>query len=96
MSYDFHGKWESQTGHNSPLYALSTESQWRKQLCMEFGVKLWEKMGAPKEKIVVGLATYGRSFTLASPDKNGMNEPTRGGGKAGTFTREEGFLSYYE
>ncbi|XP_071036118.1 probable chitinase 10 isoform X2 [Parasteatoda tepidariorum] len=96
MSYDFHGKWESQTGHNSPLYALSTESQWRKQLCMEFGVKLWEKMGAPKEKIIVGLATYGRSFSLQSPDKNGMNVPTSGGGKAGTFSREEGFLAYYE
>lgn len=53
-------------------------------------------MGAPKEKIIVGLATYGRSFTLSSPDKNGMNVPTRGGGKAGTYSREEGFLAYYE
>ncbi|XP_054717240.1 probable chitinase 10 [Uloborus diversus] len=96
MSYDFHGKWESQTGHNAPLYALSTESQWRKQLCLEFGVKLWEQMGAPKEKLVVGLATYGRSFSLVSPEKNGMNAPTKAGGKAGTYTREEGFLSYYE
>lgn len=59
-------------------------------------MKLWEKMGAPKEKIIVGLATYGRSFTLNSPDKNGMNVPTRAGGKAGVYTREEGFLSYYE
>lgn len=59
-------------------------------------MKLWEKLGAPKEKIIVGLATYGRSFTLASPANNGMNVPTVGGGKAGTFSREEGFLAYYE
>ncbi|UXI16054.1 hypothetical protein NH340_JMT01997 [Sarcoptes scabiei] len=96
MSYDFHGKWEPKTGHNAPLYALSTETDWRKQLTMEYGVKMWEKLGTPKEKIIVGLATYGRSFTLTSSSNNGFNAPTSGGGKAGEFTRESGFLAFYE
>lgn len=96
MSYDFHGKWESKTGHNAPLFASAGESEWRKQLSMDFGVKLWERMGAPKSKLVVGLATYGRSFTLANQAQNGMNAATSGGGKAGEFTRESGFLAFYE
>lgn len=95
MSYDFHGKWEPKTGHNAPLYAIPTETDWRKQLTLDYGVKLWETLGTPKEKIVVGLATYGRSFTLASSN-TGMNAPSSGGGKAGEFTREAGFLSFYE
>ena len=27
MTYDFHGKWEDITGHNSPLFAHKLESQ---------------------------------------------------------------------
>lgn len=96
MSYDFHGKWESKTGHNAPLFASSSETEWRKQLSMDFGIKLWERMGAPKSKLVVGLATYGRSFTLANSAQTGMNAATSGGGKAGEFTREAGFLAFYE
>lgn len=57
---------------------------------------MWERLGAPKDKIVVGMATYGRTFTLANPANNGMNAPTTGGGKAGEFTREAGFLAFYE
>lgn len=96
MSYDFHGKWEPKTGHNAPLFASASESEWRKQLSMDAGVKLWERMGAPKSKLVIGLATYGRSFTLSNTAQHGMNAPTSGGGKAGEFTREAGFLAFYE
>nr|APA05224.1 chitinase [Tetranychus cinnabarinus] len=96
MSYDFHGKWDTKTGHNAPLYAQANESEWRKMLSIDYGVKLWEKLGAPKEKIVVGMATYGRSFTLSSLQHHGMNAPSAGGGKAGEFTREAGFLAFYE
>ena len=53
-------------------------------------------MGAPREKLVIGQGTYGRTFTLASVKSNGMNAPATGGGKKGEFTGEEGFLAYYE
>ncbi|UYV76733.1 Cht7 [Cordylochernes scorpioides] len=94
MSYDYHGKWESQTGHNSPLFAPENDSNWRKQLCMVGGFKPY--LYSPKDKLVVGMATYGRSFTLASADNSGVNAPSRGGGKAGSYTKEEGFLAFYE
>ena len=42
------------------------------------------------------MATYGRSFQLAQLDQHGFNAPSLGGGKAGEFTREAGFLAYYE
>lgn len=42
------------------------------------------------------MPTYGRSFTLADPDKYGVHSPASGGGKEGTYTKESGFLAYYE
>lgn len=53
-------------------------------------------MGAPKEKLVIGMPTYGRSFTLANTDKHGPNAPATGGGREGVYTKESGFLAYYE
>jgi chitinase len=96
MAYDFHGKWEKETGHNAPLYAPSTDSEWRKQLSVDHAANLWVKLGAPKEKLIIGMPTYGRSFTLADTDRHGPNSPASGGGKEGVYTKEGGFLAYYE
>ena len=42
------------------------------------------------------MPTYGRSFTLVDETKFDIGAPATGGGKAGEFTGEEGFLAYYE
>lgn len=42
------------------------------------------------------MGTYGRSFTLSNLSNYGMNAPTTGGGTAGEFTKESGFLAFYE
>lgn len=96
MAYDFHGKWERETGHNAPLYSPSSDSEWQKQLSVDHASKLWMKLGAPKEKLVIGMPTYGRTFTLSNSKKFGVHAPASGGGKEGKYTKEGGFLAYYE
>jgi len=51
--------------------------------------------GVPPHKLIIGLATYGRSFTLSGADTD-IGAPASGAGPAGTFTREAGFMAYYE
>ena len=96
MAYDFHGKWERETGHNAPLYASSLDSEWQKQLSVDNAASLWVRLGTPKEKLIIGMATYGRSFTLSNPSSYKVHSPASGGGKAGEYTKESGFLAYYE
>merc|ERR1712098_734568 len=52
--------------------------------------------GVPREMIVVGMATFGHSWTLLDPSVNGLYCPTIGGTPPGPYTRQEGFLEYYE
>ena len=96
MAYDFHGKWEAQAGHNAPLFAPSSDSEWRKQLSVDHASNLWARLGAPKEKLIIGMPTYGRSFTLANEARFRVNDPASGGGAAGAYTKESGMLAYYE
>ena len=44
---------------------------------------------------MLGLPTYGRSFTIHNPLDMSVGVPASAG-YAGDFTREEGFLAYYE
>ena len=52
--------------------------------------------GMPSKKIVLGMGTYGRSFKLVNPNNNGLGAPASGKATPGKYTREGGFLSYYE
>ncbi|XP_033753351.1 probable chitinase 10 [Pecten maximus] len=89
MTYDLHGSWESVTGHNSPLYSPNLNSQ-------DFAVRYWIGQGAPKEKLVLGLGFYGRSFTLRSPSDHSMWAAAIGPGIAQPHTKTEGFMAYFE
>jgi chitinase len=52
--------------------------------------------GLPANKLVMGMGTYGRGFTLVDKSQTGMGAPAKGACAAGKYTREKGFISYYE
>ena len=41
MSYDLHGGWETQTGHNSPLYHRTGETGNEKKLNVNWAASHW-------------------------------------------------------
>jgi len=97
MAYDLNGAWDNITGINAPLYARQAEVGTERELLnLDFAANYWVAGGCPKEKLILGLGTYGRCFTLTSAANNGMGAPVKGACTAGTYTREAGFLSYYE
>ena len=96
MTYDVHGPWEKKTGANTPMKAGPNARGDDKFLTVEYAVKYWMEKGAPKNKLVLGMALYGHSFTLANPGQNGLAAAASGPGKAGQFTREAGILGYNE
>ena len=56
----------------------------------------WINGGFPAYKIALGMATYGRSFRLLDAENNGLGAPQYGIPPSGKYTREPGFLAYYE
>ncbi|XP_001663099.2 chitinase-3-like protein 1 [Aedes aegypti] len=97
MAYDLHGPWESKTGHNAPLFVgLHDNTTNKMQLNVKSSISYWLHQGVPARKIMLGVAFYGRSFTLRSNSEHGVGAPTSGPGQAGQYTYESGFLGYNE
>ncbi|RXG60008.1 putative chitinase 3 [Armadillidium vulgare] len=94
MTYDYHGSWDGQTGHVSPLYAHPDDVD--PKFNTDYSIHDWIDKGADPQKVILGIPFYGQSFTLADASNNGLNAQTYGGGEAGTYTRQMGFLAYYE
>ena len=82
MAYDFAGAWSSATGMNAPAPTI-------RQV-----VDAYVAAGVPREKIVLGMPTYGHSF--AGVDTRQPNAPHKGKGPKGKCTREPGSLASFE
>ncbi|XP_017081494.2 probable chitinase 10, partial [Drosophila eugracilis] len=96
MTYDYHGAWEQQTGHVSPLYGSSLDKY--PQYNTDYTMQLLIKMGARREKLVLSIPFYGQSFTLAQSYQKlaGVGVSASGPGEAGEWTKQPGMLAYYE
>ncbi|XP_032734205.1 chitinase-3-like protein 1 isoform X1 [Lontra canadensis] len=95
MTYDFHGAWRQTTGHHSPLFRGQMDASSDRFNNADYAVGYMLRQGAPADKLVMGIPTFGRSFTVASSN-SGVGAPISGPGLPGIFTKEEGTLAYYE
>ena len=92
MCYDYHGKWDKKTGHNSPLRPRPDEAgadltlnvDYTLQYLLQVGAtcprhvsRVLLQLGARRDKTVLGVPLYGRAFTLTDPAQNNMGAPAK-------------------
>ena len=75
---DFHGSWDDYIGHNSPLYPRENEPLEQRYLNIDYLTNYYLSKGLSKEKLILGLASYGRSFKLANSSKNDLGSAAKG------------------
>lgn len=61
----------------------------------EFAANYWASKGTPKEKIIIGIPTYARGWTLSDPSQTAIGTPARGASSA-TKLKEGGIAAYWE
>ncbi|XP_024222258.1 mucin-4 [Bombus impatiens] len=98
LSYDYHSSYEPAVDHHSPLYPLEEDNEYNydTELTIDYTVNYLLKKGASPGKIILGIPTYGRSYTLFNEDATDLGSPADGPGVEGDATREKGYLAYYE
>ncbi|KAH9504026.1 hypothetical protein Btru_067561, partial [Bulinus truncatus] len=89
MTYDYHGVWENYVGLNAPLISLDG-------LDVNTTINWYLTNGLRPTKIHMGLAFFGRTWTLTNSAVTLPGSSAIGGGTAGSYTRTVGILSYYE
>ena len=85
MSYDFFNSLTKTTGHHAGLYASASAAP--RDRNADASIKQHLAAGIPKEKLVLGVAFYGRGFAGVNPPNHGLNQP---------YERYEGDHSYAE
>jgi chitinase len=101
MSYDFFNSLTPTTGHHAGLYASEHAAPTDRDA--DAAVKQYLAAGVPADKIVLGVAFYGRGFAGVTPLNNGVNQPyERFEGEhsyaelASEFVGSRGFIRYWD
>ncbi|KAI3973713.1 hypothetical protein MKX01_031133 [Papaver californicum] len=89
MCYDYAGHWNtSRTGSIAALYNNSSSYS------TSYGIQKWIDSGVPREKLVMGLPLYGRTWKLKDPNDNGIGAPAVGvGPQDDEYTK--GYMLYH-
>ena len=100
-NFDSFDRWDEHTytGHNSPLYAMPEELDPLHPGYLRntnFSMHYWNQLGARKDQLLLGMAAYGRGFTLSDPTDNGLYAPANGPIDGGIYTGQAGFWGYNE
>jgi chitinase len=100
MSYDYAGGEDSFSSHHTNLYTSSGDAR---QYSADRSIRAFLAAGVPPDKIVIGIAFYGKGWEMASAANNGLYQratrPAHGGGF--TFLRDSvidrnGFRRYWD
>nr|XP_022324484.1 LOW QUALITY PROTEIN: chitinase-3-like protein 2 [Crassostrea virginica] len=96
MAYDYFGPWSQVTGFMAPLYSRYSDKNFDHTLSQNWTMNEYVRLGAPPEKLVLGLHGAGSSFTLKSMVNHSVGDAVSAGGKAGPLLKLEGRMAYTE
>lgn len=98
MTYDYGGLWDKFTGIDAPLYGRWEEGfqgHPHYDFSIHATIQYYLSQGVPPSKLSLGIHTEAKGFLLEKEDNNGIYCPAKGSPNM-TFSRQEGWLNYYE
>jgi len=100
MSYDYKGGSDAISGHHTNLYSSSNDP---KEYSAHRSIQAFMAAGVPADKIVIGMAFYGKGWQMQSTDKKGLHQKTLKPARAGGFTylkdslvNQNGYKQYWD
>lgn len=99
LTFCFRGNWAGVADVHTPLYKRPHDQWAFEKLNVNDGTQLWVDMGCSPDKLVIGMAFYGRSYILGdetSTKPGSYVVKWMNGGDPGDYTQARGFISYYE
>jgi len=99
MTYDFYVSGDT-AGHHTNLFP---SENYENELSAHRAFNEFRNAGVPVEKLVMGIAFYGRSWVMKSRDNRGINRPVESVTRAGGYTyirdsmaTRPGFIRYWD
>uniref|UniRef100_A0A1I7W1Y9 Chitin-binding type-2 domain-containing protein n=2 Tax=Loa loa TaxID=7209 RepID=A0A1I7W1Y9_LOALO len=96
MSYDLHGSWEKNVDLHGKLHPTKGETSGIGIFNTEFAADYWASKGMPKKKIIIGIPTYGRGWTLNNPSETAIGAAANNPSSASTTDPAGGTAAYWE